>query len=666
MLYDIYNKDTVFLPSVHGWKYANEYGFEIALGMCYTVLDRFYNGILIPDFTVCPNSGSDEWIEIYERQVLVLNAALESEIYSWTTLKTDQERLQETWNLLDTLDNIDTPVILIVVNELTSDLDQAVFPVILHHVDFYSTDLCRLFVYDPFEALNFTPSPEESADNTIIQLNRAVESNGTIGMNSRTGIYGAFQWQYDRPITSQCMTSSISMTGVSSATHTNSNTDITHRLDTVRISVNWDGNVIPYHSLKVDNNHAWLSDADWSFSSLDDIKLLYGTDTYSPYNQSDTRLRYLLNSASGEKCFDAKFRVDTETYAKRKIRIDFPDEILRLDYLPDQPELIKTFFTVWPYYFDLGYADSDKVHGLTSDQVTIREDYDESVHGVIPPEQSVYVKGSKGLQPWDTDASLAVNLFGAGLAYGFIKEKISCVKKTLRFFGRQESLNTSFWIHSSPDSPPSMLVEKHRDVTGSESFCLNDILAGDNADSRIRDGFTNEDFDQNSYIDVHFECEDEAGQHVEKETRLWARNRLIFTGVEPPNLKYVRIDLKAWILGPYLRQSIIMLDLIDIRRRMIRGAASHREAVEKAINGVLDNFDRIENNDREIINKTIAGHREMMIRDYKSLLLQNRGIKEKALDVELKAIRESRYRMLMNSLSQIVLGIVQRGRKDSL
>ncbi len=665
MLYNIYNKDTFLLPSVHGWRYVNDFGFGIALGMCYTVLDRFYNGIVIPDITGCPNDGSTEWQHLHDRQSIILTPALESEINSWTALKTDQNRMTESWNLLDTLDSINTPVILMVISGVGSNVDQddAVYPVLLHHFTFVNSDTCRLFVYDPYvSGEDFISAPEEEADNTVIQISRNGYGNGAIGLNNRGSIYGIFQWPYNEPIVVPSITSSVSMVSVSREVHTNTFTDLKHRLDTVRISLNWNGNVIPYHSLKIDNNDALLSYTEGDFSSLDDLAVLHGTGTSSSYGQSDTRLRYLLNSASGEKLFDAKLIIDTNTYASREIRVDFPGETHRVDYTPQRPEMIKTFFTLWPDYFEYGYADSDKVYGLTSDQVTVREDYDESIHGEIPPEQTVYVKGSKALEPWDINAPLAVNLFGAGLAFGFIKEKISCAKRTLRFLNREEGLHISYWIHSTPDSAPAMLVERHQDVTDIENFCLNDILAGNSATPPIRDGFTDQDFDRNSYIDVYLECEDEVGQRIEKETRLWVRNRLMFTGIEPPHLKYVQFDLRTWILGPYLRRSIFMLDLINVRKNIIRGAARHRESVENAISGVLKNFDRIDKTDQEIIYKTIADHRRMMIRDYDSLLRKKRKINTKVLNEELRSIRESRYRILMNSLSEIVLGIVKKGK----
>jgi hypothetical protein len=91
---------TYFKPSIHGWPFGNSWDWtietpivplEITLtdigfcgGMCWTVLDRFFDGICLPRDVAAPLEGTDLYGEILLSQIASAgNVDTLLKMYAW-------------------------------------------------------------------------------------------------------------------------------------------------------------------------------------------------------------------------------------------------------------------------------------------------------------------------------------------------------------------------------------------------------------------------------------------------------------------------------------------------------------------------------------------------------------------------------------------------------
>ncbi len=667
MLYNIFTKECHFLPSVHGWPFVNIGSFGKCGGMCFAALDRFYSAELIDRNTPEPVSGDDLWDYITERELDLVTMELWLEIKNWTGVKSENERFVETMDLIDNLYPLRKPRVLMLVLDLgILSKSWHTHVVVLHHIEKLDDDSYFLWVYDPNQ-IDTTPGVglDNDADCGVIKVTRSGLGNGAIGLSRSGNVYGIFEKNYDKPTIAQATAGNASITGSSQSLEINPVNGTKYRVETLYVSLNWNCNFIPYHSVKIDNKNAQRWNSDGSFSTLKDTAALLGNNGLLPDGISFAQARYPLSSASGSTVLKIKLITVPSLYNRtREIRIDFPGQVFRLDYTHPAPEIISTFYTDLPSGFNLGFPDDNSVHGVVSSHISVVEDYTESLHGELLAGQTVYVQGSKSLgDSWDPEASLGENLFGSGMAMGYIDQKINGIMVTRRFFERSDLVEVSLW-ELDPSTGYTPIEEGQSAETSIDTFCINDILSANNTNSRVKNGFTLDDYHHDAYVNVFIESSDSSSQVLLRKKRLYAKNRLVFSGIEPPHIGYVEMDLREWLLGPYLAESIRILEGIDIRSISVRNPVRHRKSIETSVNDVLKNISDLSKTDTERILNAVRKQRQMMLLEVNTLLSRKKT-DVKTFSEELRKIRLFRYEMLMNNLAEFVLGIAKT-RKGQL
>lgn len=671
MFFDLFWKDTLFLPSLHGFPFNNPFGFMESLGMVYAALDHYYTGTPMDMDMEAPGAVSSFRSALVNRASNVLDAGLLAKMTAWATSMSPQTRYSESWSLLDRIEPLKRPRIVFVLTKSGSAPLQAQFlPMIIHN--FQQEPYVRGYTYNP-AVWEGQADGDPVADQSCLQFIRENDpDSGVIGFSSHGDIHGIFMHPYDRDIPDIQLASDPMLTDVRREVQLAASDGQAYRVDSVTLSIPWHCTVITYHSLRMLVAHEYHSsfedlylrevEGELQAYTLKDLIKLFSEDCEYHQQLGKSSEYYVLPDTGGTKKITLKMIVEPSDYGARRMKIGFVNSPKFLQYQPEIPRLEATFFTEWPDYFAFGWSDSSQIHGVTSLQVTVRDDYDPAVHGEIDQSQTVFVSGSAGALQWQPDSSLEENLFGAGTAVGFVHRKISCAKRTRFLFDPEVAAEASLWSRSPAGGEPTLESEWSGVVTDLDSFCLNDILAESDPDSRIADGFDDTDFDRDAYMELHLSSKGAARHSVARSYTFRARSRLVFTGIEPPHLKYLEMDLREWILGPCLDTCIEELGILRSHEPMESGRPLYRREAARRIDVVIQHLVKDRLLQATPVQKIIRRFRRLYITRADKLLRSRPESNPEALDSQLQQLRGSCFRSLMNELSVSVIHVAASRR----
>ena len=199
-----YNKNTNFLPSVHGWPFKNLGNYGKCGGMCFSALDAYYNGVLIKRDIDEPEKGDDLWEEISKRNLDSITFHLWQKLNIWMRGYSYNERKTKSWETANGFLHAIYPCVLVVVQEIgRRGKTWHSHQVIVHHAELESDDKIHLWTYDP----NSDDPDEFDWDGDDIDRTRiTVHKNGIVGTqkvaeynwSDAKPIYGIFVNLYDK------------------------------------------------------------------------------------------------------------------------------------------------------------------------------------------------------------------------------------------------------------------------------------------------------------------------------------------------------------------------------------------------------------------------------------------------------------------------------------
>ena len=129
-----------------------------------------------------------------------------------------------------------------------------------------------------------------------------------------------------------------------------------------------------------------------------------------------------------------------------------------------------------------------------------------------------------------------------------------------------------------------------------------------------------------------------------------------------PQERYFEMDLKDWILGPYLETAVEEMAMPRVHGDFFDSRARYAEEVSRIVLPVIGHLGRLANSEKRAILELVRKHRNQMIDRMQSHFLEIGRSGLDGLETNLHSIRRTAYEALMNDLCLSVILLADSGK----